>query len=141
MIHQSNRITPATRSILKDPTDFLRCVDTLNPIDRERLYLFTLTKHQRLIEKHLLAIGIISFEIVRDIFRYILYDGAVDFTLVKSRSEASPQPTDQELDLVKDLQTVCEILELELSDYVLIGTQECYSFGENGNLVNDDMPF
>ncbi len=143
MIYQANRITPESRSVLSRPTDFLRCIDTLNPVDSERLYLFTLTKHHSLIQKHLLAIGLISNEIIKDIFRYVLYDKAAAFALVRSGSELSPKPTEQERDLVTDLQTVCDIMEIELSDYLLIGAQECYSFEENGELKDNDndIPF
>ncbi len=127
-------------------TDIIACLGPLHQADRQMLQVLTLTSAERLIDHHLVSIGSVDTCNMhpREIFRYALYDSAYSIALVLNHPSGDPEPTQDERRIARDLVEVGELLDISVTEFVIVATGGWYSFidnSENEQEPWDGLPF
>ena len=70
----------------------------------------------------------------REIFLQLFEKKAVSFILLHNHPSGDPSPSREDFALTQRLKACGELLDVELSDHIIIGDNRYYSFRENGRL-------
>lgn len=71
----------------------------------------------------------------REIFLHIMEKKAVTFILLHNHPSGDPSPSSDDLALTRRIKECGELLDVELSDHIIIGDNRYYSFRENKQIL------
>jgi len=71
----------------------------------------------------------------RDIFLQVLEKKAVAFILLHNHPSGDPHPSREDLVLTRRIKDCGELMDVELSDHIIIGDNSYYSFRENKQII------
>lgn len=71
----------------------------------------------------------------RDVFRFALLHNAVSFIVAHNHPSGRIQPSPEDIEVTEQLLTISLIVQIPLTDHLIIGGQRYYSFMEKGRLV------
>lgn len=104
---------------------------------QEQLLVSMFDNKCHLIGDSLIATGSVSAVIgsPRDIFLRALQRRAVALILLHNHPSGEPYPSPQDIRLTRRLKECGELLDIELSDHIIIGDNSYYSFRENKQIL------
>lgn len=104
---------------------------------QEQILISMFDSKCHLIGDSLIATGSVSAVIgsPRDIFLRALQRRAVAFILLHNHPSGEPYPSPQDIRLTRRLKECGELLDIELSDHIIIGDNSYYSFRENKQIL------
>lgn len=71
----------------------------------------------------------------REIFLQLLEKKAVSFILLHNHPSGDPSPSAEDIRLTRRIKECSELMELTMSDHIIIGDNRYYSFRENNNIL------
>ena len=74
----------------------------------------------------------------REIFLRVFEKKAVSFILLHNHPSGDPSPSREDFALTQRLKTCGELLDVELSDHIIIGDNRYYSFRENKQILGEE---
>lgn len=109
-------------------------MESMRHLDYERVMLLLLNGKHRLVREIALSQGSANsaFVSVRQIFIEALHYGAVYMILVHNHPSGEPSPSREDLILTGKVKEAGELLEIPLSDHIIIGNQCYISLKEEG---------
>lgn len=84
----------------------------------------------------ILSKGTINVSLVgiREIFVNVFKNDAKNIIILHNHPSGDPAPSKEDRMITKRLIEACKIMDIELLDHVIIGLDNYYSFGENGQI-------
>ena len=103
---------------------------------QEHFYCVYLDNSKRIICEKLLFIGTVNYSVVhpREIFKEAYYYSASAIICVHNHPSNNILPSNEDLKVTKNLQEIGLLLGIKLIDHIIIGSNNYYSFLENGDI-------
>ena len=103
---------------------------------QEHFYCVYLDNSKKIICEKLLFIGTINYSVVhpREVFKEAYYYSASSIICVHNHPSNNILPSEEDLRVTKSLKAIGEILGIKLVDHIIVGTNNYYSFLENGDI-------
>lgn len=102
----------------------------------EQFVVLYLTNSQHLIKTQVVSEGGVTATVVdpRKIFRYALECNAVAMILGHNHPSGNTTPSQKDVELTKKMKIAGKALEIVVVDHIIIGTENYYSFADDGTL-------
>ena len=103
---------------------------------QERFYVIALDARNRILRRHLVAVGSLSSCVVhpRECFAPLLRDHAAAAILVHSHPSGCVEPSPEDTDLTERLARAGQLLGIPVLDHLIIGKEGYFSFRDAGVL-------
>ncbi|MBI4917365.1 MAG: JAB domain-containing protein [Acidobacteria bacterium] len=103
---------------------------------QERFLVVALDARNRIIAKHLVAVGSLAACVVhpREVFAPLIRDRAAAAILVHCHPSGSPEPSPEDLELTERLSKAGQMLGIVVLDHIVIGKEGYYSFRDSGRV-------
>jgi len=111
-------------------------MESMRHLDQERVILLMLDSKLRLIREEILSIGTVSESMLspREVFLRALREEAVSILLLHNHPSGDPSPSRQDIEITRRIQQLGLLLNIPLTDHIIIG-DKCYrSMKETGIL-------
>lgn len=113
-------------SVCHGPEDVAREMAELAHSAQEVMVALTLNTKNRVIDRHVISIGTLDSCSAhpREIFRHAVEDSAASIVVVHSHPSGDPTPSSQDLSVTRRLIDAGRILDIELTDHIVIGRMD-----------------
>lgn len=121
---------------VRQPEDIAGIFAFLTEEAQEQTWIATFDGANKLIDKHLIAIGSYNQAMVPTavIMKKCVLDTAVAFTFVHNHPSGSLLPSNNDIDAVKKLKRAGEIMDIILLDAIIVSKAGHYSFEQQGTM-------
>ena len=132
------KIKEATDTIIRTPEDVKNACFDIADLSQESFHILTLNARNRLIDRHLISLGVINACLVhpREVFRACVYDSAVAFIVFHNHPSGDFTPSFEDIKITKQLIESGRIIDIKLLDSLIIAKQhnevKCLSLREEG---------
>lgn len=111
--------------------------ESLRHEEREKVILIMLDQKLQMLSDAVLSIGTVRESIVspRELFLLALKEKAVQIMLVHNHPSGDPTPSRADLAITRRVQMLGAMMEIPLTDHIIIGDKTYCSLRENGYLV------
>jgi len=108
----------------------------MSHLKKEHFKVVYLNSRKRIIKEETIFIGSLNTSIIhpREIFEFAIIESAAAIILLHNHPSGDPTPSEDDLEITKQLAGSGKILGIEILDHVIIGNDKVYSFKENGIL-------
>ena len=102
-----------------------QCKDMAN-IAQESFQILTLNAKNKLIERHLISLGVINASIVhpREVLRACIEDSAVAYVAVHNHPSGDVTPSAEDVKITRQLIEASKIMDIPMQDHVIIGRKD-----------------
>lgn len=110
---------------VRTPADCHRELSPLcAPLAQEAFFVITLNTKYRVIDRHLISLGIVDACLVhpREVFRRAVMDNASAVVLAHNHPSGDTSPSREDIKLTRQLIEAGRIMDIEVLDHVVIGT-------------------
>lgn len=103
---------------------------------QEHFIAVYLDSNKRIIKEKLLFMGTLNQSLVhpREVFKEAYLVSASSFICVHNHPSGNILPSKADLDITKNLKEVSQLMGVPLVDHIIVGTDNYYSFYENGDI-------
>ena len=110
---------------------------TLQDLAVEEFWIILLNSAGRLVSRECISRGGINSTVVdsRIIFKRAIAQGATSIILIHNHPSGKTTPSSQDISLTKNLVASGKILGIPISDHLIIGDRDYYSFCDEGKLT------
>ncbi len=121
-------------SCAKDVSDYY--MESMRNLLRERVLAVFLDSKSRLICDEIISIGTVNLSVLcpRELFSSALKNSAVSVILLHNHPSGDPYPSKEDKEITARLKEASKILEIPITDHIIIGDNRYYSFRESGLL-------
>lgn len=121
-------------TLIESVQDVLREVTEYRNKKQEHLLCLTLDGANRLINTHLVTIGLLTQSLIhpREIFSLAIEDRANSIILVHNHPSGIAQPSNEDINITDRIREVSRLVGIQLRDHVIVTKKEYYSFSEDG---------
>lgn len=118
----------------KDVSDFY--MEDMRNLLRERVVAVFLDSKSRRICDEIISIGTVNLSVLcpRELFSSALLNNAVSIILLHNHPSGDPSPSREDKSITLRLKKASEVLEIPITDHIIIGDNRYFSFRENGLL-------
>lgn len=118
----------------KDVSDYY--MESMRNLLRERVVAVFLDSKSRLICDEIISIGTVNLSVLcpRELFSSALKNSAVSVILLHNHPSGDPAPSKEDRDITLRLKEASKILEIPITDHIIIGDNRYFSFRESGLL-------
>jgi DNA repair protein RadC len=131
-------------ALLSSPPPSLRCSAeafammgvALGRSRQERFYVVALDARNRILRRHLVAVGSLSSCVVhpREVFAPLIRDRAAAAILVHCHPSGSPEPSPEDQLLTGRLVEAGKLMGIPVLDHIVVGKEGYYSFRDAGRI-------
>lgn len=106
----------------------------LSGLKKEHFIAVYLNSRNKIIKKETIFIGSLNSSIMhpREIFQPAIIESAAAIILIHNHPSGDPKPSDEDIEITKQLIFAGKLLEIEILDHVIIGDKNYYSLKEKG---------
>lgn len=104
----------------------------LSSLKKEHFIGIYLDSRKNIVKEEIISIGSLDSSVVhpREIFRPAIEESAAALILVHNHPSGDPEPSEEDIEVTKQLSAAGELLGIELLDHVIIGQKTYFSFRE-----------
>ncbi len=108
----------------------------LADLPHEEFWIMTLNRQNKIIDTHCVSKGGMSATIVdtKIIMRHALDQLASALVVCHNHPSGNAKPSNSDVDLTLKLRDACRVLDLQLTDHIIVAGNNYYSFADNGKL-------
>ena len=108
----------------------------MSSLKKEHFKGIFLDSRKRIIKDETIFIGSLNASIIhpREIFQAAFEEGAAAIILLHNHPSGDPKPSDDDIEITKQLVKAGEILGIEVFDHIIIGHNRYFSFKEKDHL-------
>ena len=130
------RVAEAQGPQMKSGRDFWELCKDIQDLDRESFHVVTLNQKNKVIERHLVALGSLTGALIhpREVFRPALRDNAAAVAFLHNHPSGDTRPSEDDIKLTGRLRDCAELLGFRVLDHVIVGRESYFSFVEEGLL-------
>lgn len=105
-------------------------------LKKEHFKSIFLDSRKRIIKDEIIFVGSLNTSIIhpREIFQAAFEEGAAAIILLHNHPSGDPKPSDDDIEITKQLVKAGEILGIEIVDHIIIGNNRYFSFKEKNYL-------
>ena len=109
-------------------------MEQLRHRDTECVYLLNLDNKGRMLSDKRLSDGSVRMSLIspREVFLEALRSKAVSIILIHNHPSGDPTPSKSDVSLTKNVHTIGEMMNIPLTDHIIIGDNRYISFREEG---------
>lgn len=124
---------------IKTPKDVYEYLSDMRKIKKEFFRGLYLDVNNRLIHDELISVGTLTTNLVhpREVFYPAISKRAVAIVLAHNHPAGDPEPTEDDVEMTKQMVKVSKMMEIELLDHVIIGRNKFVSLQQRG--MNSDV--
>ena len=121
---------------VKHPRHVVEIVKPLIRTKKEHLFVVGLNISQKVVNVDLIALGSVNtvYAPTREVLQPVVKNGALFFILVHNHPDGNSNPSKEDILFTRKIEQAAQLLDVELLDHVIIGTDGYFSFKENGLL-------
>ncbi|MBW2984307.1 DNA repair protein RadC [Candidatus Woesearchaeota archaeon] len=125
---QSNPVIDNAQDIVK------LFMPDLSSLKKEHFKGVFLDSRKRIIKEETVFIGSLNASVIhpREIFQAALEEGAAAVILLHNHPSGNPKPSDDDIEITRQLIKAGEVLGIEVLDHIIIGSKRYFSFRERG---------
>lgn len=99
---------------------------------QEEFHIVTLNTKNRVTATHQITVGTLDASLVhpREVFRPAIKDAASSILLVHNHPSGDPQPSKEDIAVTSRLESVGELLGIDVLDHIIVGKDGCISIRE-----------
>ncbi|MGM5482852.1 MAG: RadC family protein [Nanobdellota archaeon] len=136
IIELNKRISKTCKKIKKinRPKDvFNYFKDALTPLKQEHFFVLSLDTKNQIVSEKILSIGTLNAAVVhpREIFKEAIKNSANSFILVHNHPSGDPEPSEEDLQVSKEIMEASKFMGIRMLDHVIIGKETFWSYKEN----------
>ncbi len=122
-----------TEVFLRSPEEVFEYTKDMARLKKEHLRGLYLDTRNKLIRDEIIAIGTLTASLAhpREIFHPAIESHAAAILLVHNHPSGDPLPSDDDIELTKQVHEASKIVEIDVLDHVIIGSQNYYSLKES----------
>jgi len=126
--HSKSRGKPITNA--KDVFEY--CSQKMSCLDREQFMVLHLDTKNRVIKDEIVSIGALTGTTAhpREVFKSAIKESAHTVILVHNHPSGDPTPSDEDLQITKQLTEAGELLGIKVLDHVIVGKEGWWSMKE-----------
>ena len=126
-------IRQASNEIASSPDAIAQIMQEEAKVDRECLWCLHLNTRNRIIEKELISMGTLNCSVVspREVFKKAILNSAASIILVHNHPGGSPNPSQEDIMVMKQLIKCGDILDIRVNDFIIITFDGYWSGREN----------
>lgn len=111
---------------LRTPERVAGLLRDLQNLAQEAMTLLTLNTKYKLIDRHLVTLGIVDASLVhpREVFRRAILDNASAVILAHNHPSGDPTPSAEDIRITRQIVEAGRVLNIEVLDHVVIGRDE-----------------
>lgn len=115
-------------------------MEELRHLPNEQTILLYLDNKMALMGEDILSLGTVNCALlsVREIFRRSLQHGAVNIVLLHNHPSGDPTPSRQDILITRQIQRAGELVEIPLTDHIIIGDLSYVSMKAHGYLEHEE---
>ena len=104
----------------------------MSTLQKEHFKAIYLDSRKNMIKQETIFIGSLNTSVIhsREIFQFAIINGAAAVILVHNHPSGDPNPSDEDIEITKQLTEAGNILQIELLDHVIIGDKKYFSLRE-----------
>lgn len=116
-------VREASGQRIATPDDVYRVCRDIAELAQESFHVLTLTAKNRLINRHLVSLGLVDASLVhpREVYRPALSDGASAVVLAHNHPSGDPTPSAEDIRITRQLIEAGRIIDIKVLDHVVIG--------------------
>lgn len=123
---------------IKEPKDLVKIFKDLEKEDKEKVVSVHFNARMKMNCFEILSIGGIdmAFILPREVFKGIVLTNSVGFILLHNHPSGDPEPSSNDLKMIKLLKTAAKVLDLNFIDFIIVGDNGkfwSWRFEENTN--------
>jgi DNA repair protein RadC len=128
-------VREATGGMAKNPEEVWKLMKAEALADRECLWVLHLNTKLQIIEKELVAMGVLDHAAVhpREVFRKAVINSTAQIITVHNHPSGSVEPSAEDRLIWTQLRNAGDILGIEVTDNIIISRKGYYSQKERGN--------
>jgi len=134
-IQSRGGITPVSPSITS-PADILQIkkIASLASKKQEEFWVITLDGASKVIKARMITKGLLNHSLIhpREIFRNAILDNAHSIICVHNHPSGSPLPSEQDLQVTKQIKAAGDIIGIQMLDHIVISKTGIVSIRELG---------
>jgi len=117
----------STKTAIETPISVYKEVSEMGSFGQETFCVLTLNTKNKLINKHIITIGLIDSTPVhpREIFKPAIQDAAKSIILIHNHPSGDPSPSSQDLKITRRFIDAGRLLDIPIRDHVIIGREYC----------------
>ena len=122
-----------TEVFLRSPEEVFEYARDMARLKKEHLRGLYLDTRNKLIRDEVIAIGTLNASLAhpREIFHPAIESHAAAILLVHNHPSGDPLPSKDDIELTKQVHEASKIVDIDVLDHVIIGSQNYYSLKEN----------
>ena len=123
-----------TETLIRTPLDCRALLPEAADMAQEAFYVLTMNGKNRLIQKHLVTLGVADAALVapREIFLRAILDRACALVLAHNHPSGDPAPSANDLAITRQMVAAGRIMGIAVLDHVIVGRPGCFSIREAG---------
>lgn len=128
-------LSAAERPIIRSPQDVAQLVMAqLRYASKEKFMAILLSTKNHVLAQPVVSVGSLNASIVhpRELFREAIFHSAAAVILVHNHPSGDPTPSQEDIQLTKQLAAAGKLLDISVLDHVIIGDGKYVSFKEKG---------
>lgn len=114
----------------RTPADAVRIAGDIGHLPKETFAIICLNTRHKVIDKHLISIGVVDQTIVRpaEIFRPAIADGASAIILLHNHPSGDPTPSAEDIAVTNRLIKAGGFIDMQILDHIVVTAKEDGTF-------------
>jgi DNA repair protein RadC len=135
---RANAFIPEKRKIINSAHDIYKLFFSMGRLKKENFKVIFLDSRKKIINDETIFVGSLNASVIhpREVFDLAIRNNAAAVILVHNHPSGDSSPSDEDLEITKQLISSGKILDIEVLDHVIIGNNNYYSLREKEDLWN-----
>jgi len=114
---------------IKTPEAILEQCQDMTQLAQESFQILTLNAHNKLIDRHLITLGIVNACLVhpREVLKACILDSASAFIAVHNHPSGDPTPSAEDIRITRTLIEASKIIDIQFLDHVIVSQRKSIS--------------
>lgn len=136
-LKEEDKIITSPKTIFKICSEILKADDEYDQ-GKEHFWVFQLDVRNKIKLIELVSLGTLNSTIVhpREVFRRAVKENSASIIIAHNHPSGVPDPSEDDLKITARIKQAGKILDIELTDHVVIAKDSYYSFKEKGVLYS-----
>jgi len=116
--------------------DIYETVKNMQYLKKEYVRALYLNTRNKIIHDEIISIGSIDMNIIhpRELFKPAIEHSAYSIIMIHNHPSGNPSPSQADIEITKKIKQTGEIIQIPLTDHIIIGQNTYYSFVKSNNL-------
>ena len=126
---------PQSETMSSASSFYDKCKD-MKDLAQEAMHVFTLNQQHQILDRYLVSLGTATEALIhpREVFRPAIMDGAAAIVMVHNHPGGSPEPSREDLALLRRFKEASDLIGIRLLDFIVVGRNSYWSAVDEGRI-------